>query len=75
MTNPLLSYDDLPPFSLIRPEHLESAVDAVLAENRARIQALTAGGRTPTWNDFVKRSNRWTNACTTCGRRRATCTG
>ncbi|HEX6551032.1 MAG TPA: M3 family metallopeptidase, partial [Gammaproteobacteria bacterium] len=52
--NPLLSYDGLPPFSEIRAEHLESAVDAVLAENRARIQALTLAGQAPNWDGFAE---------------------
>jgi len=42
--NPLLATDDLPRFSAIRPEHVEPAIDAVLAEYRAGIDALTADG-------------------------------
>jgi oligopeptidase A len=40
--NPLLEETDLPRFSAIRPEHVEPAVDAVLADYRARIDALLA---------------------------------
>ncbi|MGE5625939.1 MAG: M3 family metallopeptidase [Bacillota bacterium] len=51
MTNPLLSWDALPPFSAIRPEHVEPAVEQVLKENRAAVQAL-AGLGAPRWEDF-----------------------
>jgi len=30
--NPLLCADPLPPFSAIRPEHVEPAIDAILAD-------------------------------------------
>ena len=41
-TNPLLDNSDLPRFSAIRPDHVQPAVDAVLADYRARIDALVA---------------------------------
>jgi oligopeptidase A len=40
MENPLLALEPLPPFTAIRPEHVEPAIRAVLTENRARIGAL-----------------------------------
>ncbi|MES2313660.1 MAG: M3 family metallopeptidase [Pseudomonadota bacterium] len=40
--NPLLADDTLPAFTQIRPEHVEPAVDAILADYRASIDALTA---------------------------------
>ncbi|MCW8957958.1 MAG: M3 family metallopeptidase, partial [Gammaproteobacteria bacterium] len=40
MQNPLLQMNDLPPFQAIKPEHVEPAVDAVLAENRAEVVRL-----------------------------------
>jgi oligopeptidase A len=40
MENPLLGPDPLPRFVEIRPEHIEPAVRAVLARNRARIGEL-----------------------------------
>jgi hypothetical protein len=40
--NPLLDATGLPRFSAIRPEHVQPAVDAVLANYRARIDALLA---------------------------------
>ena len=42
--NPLLADDTLPVFSQIRPEHVKPAVDAILADYRAGIDALTAPG-------------------------------
>lgn len=54
MANPLLQMDDLPPFADIRPEHVEPAVDTVLAENRARIEQLLAAGAEPTWATLVQ---------------------
>jgi oligopeptidase A len=40
--NPLLADDSLPAFSKIRPEHVEPAIDTILADGRASIAALTA---------------------------------
>lgn len=48
MTNPLLEIHELPPFSQILPEHVQPAIDTILAENRAAIAELTEsniGGR------------------------------
>ena len=49
-TNPLLARAGLPHFSAIRPEHVGPAVDEVLADYRARIDALT-GAEAP--RDFA----------------------
>jgi oligopeptidase A len=54
MSNPLLEMSGLPPFSQILPEHVEPAVDAALAECRARIAALTSGDTLPTWEGFIE---------------------
>ncbi|OOG49838.1 M3 family metallopeptidase [Rhodanobacter sp. C01] len=48
--NPLLADTALPAFSQIRPEHVEPAVDAILADYRAGIDALVAPGAP---RDFV----------------------
>lgn len=40
MPNPLLEMNGLPPFHAIRPEHVEPAIDAVLADNRAAVARL-----------------------------------
>ncbi|WP_250626201.1 M3 family metallopeptidase [Pinirhizobacter soli] len=42
--NPLLSDETLPPFPAIRPEHVEPAIDALLAEYRQAIDALVLAG-------------------------------
>ncbi|WP_313517741.1 oligopeptidase A [Pseudomonas sp.] len=51
--NPLLQSFDLPPYSAIKPEHVEPAVDAILADNRAAIAALLATQATPSWSGLV----------------------
>ncbi len=52
--NPLLQAFDLPPYSAIRPEHVEPAVDAILADNRAAIaELLERQSGTPSWNGLV----------------------
>jgi oligopeptidase A len=53
MTNPLLEAFDLPPFSRIRPEHVEAAIDQILEENRRRIGALVDGSGPVTWAGLV----------------------
>lgn len=40
MPNPLLKMSDLPPFSRIKPEHIEPALDEMLAHNRAEVEGL-----------------------------------
>ncbi|GAB3790442.1 M3 family metallopeptidase [Dyella agri] len=42
--NPLLADDALPAFSRIRPEHVAPAIDAILADDRAAIDALATAG-------------------------------
>ncbi|WP_043740914.1 M3 family metallopeptidase [Thioalkalivibrio nitratireducens] len=54
MSNPLLATENLPAFRSIRPEHVEPAVERVLAENRAALaDLLSALPERPGWNDFV----------------------
>jgi oligopeptidase A len=54
MTNPLLEPRELPPFSLIRPEHVQPAVTQILAESRAAIAALVEPDKTYTWDNLVE---------------------
>ncbi|MGH8324334.1 MAG: M3 family metallopeptidase, partial [Steroidobacteraceae bacterium] len=42
MENPLLGHEPLPPFALIRPEHVEPGVRELLVRSRARIEQLAA---------------------------------
>jgi len=55
MSNPLLEMTGLPPFSEIRPDHVEPAIDHQLAENRATLEALLDAGRQHgyTWDNLV----------------------
>ena len=53
MDNPLLKLTGLPRFSEIKPHHVEPALDALLAENRAQIKAQESVSNQANWNDFV----------------------
>ncbi|RMG34438.1 MAG: oligopeptidase A [Gammaproteobacteria bacterium] len=58
--NPLLHFEELPPFSEIRSEHVEPAIDWLLAENRRRIAALLDEvGEYPTWENFIEPLEEW----------------
>jgi oligopeptidase A len=52
--NPLLDLSGLPRFAAIRPEHVEPAVDATLAANRAAVEKLLAEVREPGWESFIQ---------------------
>ena len=54
MSNPLLSFDGLPPFSKLKPEHVEPAIDELLAQNRKLVQQLTQSNQKPGWDNFVQ---------------------
>jgi len=57
MSNPLLQNSVLPQFSAIKPEHVESAIDTVLAANRNSLQTLltqTASQTRLDWASLVK---------------------
>ncbi|GLT18974.1 oligopeptidase A [Vibrio zhanjiangensis] len=53
MSNPLLSFTDLPPFSQIKPEHVKPAVEQAIADCRAKIEQVLAGNSHPTWENIV----------------------
>ena len=59
MPNPLLEQTGLPAFSKIRPEHVEPAIDALLAENRRRIAELIDNTPAPDWHNFVEPIEEW----------------
>ncbi len=46
MTNPLLSREGLPAFSKIKAEHIEPAIEFVLAQNRKHLAELLEQGKT-----------------------------
>jgi len=54
MDNPLLAMTGLPPFSAIAPEHVEPALDHLLAENRAQLQQRLDAGGPYTWDNLVE---------------------
>ncbi len=55
MPNPLLQNTLLPIFSAIKPEHVEAAIDQVLADNRASLQQLLQRlGEQTNWNTLIK---------------------
>ena len=54
MSNPLLTFTELPPFSEILPEHVKPAIEHCISECRNTIEQVLADNPTPTWtNDFL----------------------
>lgn len=53
MDNPLLELTGLPPFSAIKPQHVEPAIDIILAQNRARINGLLQVTEYYTWTNLL----------------------
>src|SRR5688572_3625653 len=51
--NPLLDFSGLPRFSDFKTDYVSSAVDTLLAENRALIARVAGPDVPPTWDDFV----------------------
>lgn len=54
MDNPLLLMNGLPPFTAIKPEHVEPAIDFLLSENRARLDELLNTNTTYTWDNLLR---------------------
>jgi oligopeptidase A len=54
MENPLLQTESLPAFSRIRPEHVEPAIDVVLADNRALVQRLLDENTDYSWQNLIE---------------------
>lgn len=55
MQNPLLHPQQLPPFSQIKVEQIEPAIDALIEENRQLVKALTETEQDHDWDSFVQR--------------------
>lgn len=53
MTNPLLSFDDLPLFDQIKPDHVAPAVDQLLAAASAALETVTAPEFPAVWGDIA----------------------
>jgi len=54
MTNPLLDTGPLPAFSSILPEHIEPAIDRILAEYQAGIDAMLASTEARTYDNVIQ---------------------
>jgi oligopeptidase A len=53
-SNPLLDFSTLPRFGAVRAEHVEPAVDALIADGRRTIERLAAMDSSPSWESFVE---------------------
>ena len=54
MSNPLLEMKGLPPFSKIKPEHIEPAIDALLEQNRNTLKELLSSNQEYSWANLVE---------------------
>ena len=53
MSNPLLNSNKLPPFSSIKPEHIQPAVEQGIADCRQKIEQVLANQGQFTWDNLV----------------------
>lgn len=53
MSNPLLDFTDLPPFSEIKPEHIKPAVESAITDCRAKIEQVLQDNSNPNWDNLV----------------------
>ncbi|OCH20628.1 oligopeptidase A [Aliivibrio sp. 1S128] len=53
MSNPLLTFTDLPLFSQIKPEHIQSAVEQAIADCRAKVEEVLASDAAPSWESII----------------------
>ncbi|MGK5079562.1 M3 family metallopeptidase [Janthinobacterium sp. HLX7-2] len=51
--NPLLDFSGLPRFDAITAEHVEPAIDTLLAQARATVAQLASAGTAVSWDSFV----------------------
>jgi len=54
MSNPLLDFTDLPPFSEIQPEHVKPAVEQAIADCRIKIEQVLGGNSHPSWESICE---------------------
>ncbi|GGY49317.1 oligopeptidase A [Bacterioplanes sanyensis] len=59
MSNPLLQSHTLPPFSAIRPEHIQPAIEQLLEKNRQRIDALLSSQPDASWDNLLAPLEQW----------------
>lgn len=53
MSNPMLEPQLLPAFSSIKPNHIEAAIDQLLADSRAEVERILSSMTSPTWDSLV----------------------
>ncbi|RQW61765.1 oligopeptidase A [Vibrio viridaestus] len=53
MSNPLLTFTDLPPFKSIKPEHVKPAVEKAIEDCRSKIEEVLSGNQSPSWDNLV----------------------
>ena len=53
MSNPLLTSSILPPFSKIKPEHIQASVEQGIADCRRNIEQVLAQPEPFTWDNLV----------------------
>lgn len=53
MSNPLLTFTDLPLFSQIKPEHIQPAVEKAIADCRAKVEEVLASDAAPSWESII----------------------
>lgn len=54
MSNPLLEFQGLPPFSQILPEHVGPAIDQLLSESKRHIDDLVTNTNSYRWENFIQ---------------------
>ena len=54
MTNPLLEFHTLPSFSAICAEHVESAIETLIEQNRVALEAQLSKLETVTWDSLIE---------------------
>ncbi|WP_406665453.1 oligopeptidase A [Gallaecimonas sp. GXIMD1310] len=54
MSNPLLTNAVLPPFSAIKPEHIKPAIEQLLADCRAAVEATAQAEGEPSWQSLIE---------------------
>ncbi|NMM21747.1 MAG: M3 family metallopeptidase [Rhodoferax sp.] len=54
MNNPLLSFNDLPLFDRIKPEHVAPAIDQLLADANTALETVTAPDFPARWSDIAR---------------------
>ena len=54
MTNPLLETHELPPFTAIRPEQVEPAIEKLIEQNRVALETQLADLKEVTWDSLIE---------------------